>query len=197
MTTFSRKNYRKQPPIAWQNFENGMLTIIIPSAVALITGFEFTNELFATRLTLFINIGLVAIIKFISMMLGNSQPSVEPKNNNNNMVGILLIVLMAMGFSCTQIDPARGETISFVQAFKHCVTSTSYLAWAYGLSALSLVAVFFTYKTQRVSDNVKLFIYTACLFTLVMAWVYIPGEVQINTTIEQAARGNYFRYPTK
>jgi hypothetical protein len=43
--------------------------VIIPAAVAVIGTWGFKNELQATRLTLILNVALVAVIKFIGMML--------------------------------------------------------------------------------------------------------------------------------
>lgn len=72
-TTFSPANIRKPAPKRWRKFEDGMLTLLIPAAVAIVQGYEFSNELLATRTILWINIGLVAVIKFVGMMLANGE----------------------------------------------------------------------------------------------------------------------------
>lgn len=71
--TFSVNNASKPAPKWWRKLENGLLLILIPAAVAIIQGFHFDDELFAARLMLYINIGLVAIIKFIGVMLANGE----------------------------------------------------------------------------------------------------------------------------
>jgi len=50
-----------------------MLTLLIPAAVAIVQGYEFSNELLDTRTILWINVGMVAVIKFIGMMLANGE----------------------------------------------------------------------------------------------------------------------------
>lgn len=62
-------------PRWWRNLERGMLLIIIPASVAVVSTWQFSNELYATRLTLIINVALGAIIKFIGMMM------VDPDDN--------------------------------------------------------------------------------------------------------------------
>jgi len=56
-------------PAWWRNLERGLLIVLIPATVAIIQTWGFADELKATRLTLIINVALVAIVKFIGMML--------------------------------------------------------------------------------------------------------------------------------
>ena len=68
-TQFSPKGASRPAPVWWRNLERGLLMVLIPAAVAVIGTWGFKNELQATRLTLIVNVALVAVIKFIGMML--------------------------------------------------------------------------------------------------------------------------------
>jgi hypothetical protein len=74
-TQFSSKGASRPAPGWWRNLERGLLMVIIPAAVAIIGTWGFKNELQATRLTLIVNVALVAVIKFVGMML------VDPDDN--------------------------------------------------------------------------------------------------------------------
>jgi hypothetical protein len=68
-TQFSPKGSSRPAPVWWRNLERGLLMVLIPATVAIIGTWGFKNELQATRLTLIVNVALVAVIKFIGMML--------------------------------------------------------------------------------------------------------------------------------
>lgn len=68
-TKVSAVGASRPAPRWWRNLERGLLMVIIPAAVAIIGTWGFKNELQATRLTLIVNVALVAVIKFIGMML--------------------------------------------------------------------------------------------------------------------------------
>lgn len=72
-TQFSSKGSSRPAPGWWRNLERGLLMVIIPAAVAIIGTWGFKNELQATRLTLIVNVALVAVIKFIGMMLVDTE----------------------------------------------------------------------------------------------------------------------------
>lgn len=74
-TQISAAGATRPAPKWWRNLERGLLMVIIPAAVAIIGTWGFKNELQATRLTLIVNVALVAVIKFIGMML------VDPDDN--------------------------------------------------------------------------------------------------------------------
>lgn len=72
-TQFSSKGASRPGPKWWRNLERGLLMVIIPAAVAIIGTWGFANELAAARLTLIINVALVAVIKFVGMMLVDTE----------------------------------------------------------------------------------------------------------------------------
>jgi hypothetical protein len=72
-TTFKKENASKPAPRWWRKLEDGLLMILIPATVAVILGWGFTDEAFVTKLTLFINVGFVALIKFVGKMLANGE----------------------------------------------------------------------------------------------------------------------------
>lgn len=73
MPTFSTQNTNKPAPKWWRKLENGLLMVLIPAMVAILMGWGFQDEAFANKLILLINTGLVALIKFIGMMLANGE----------------------------------------------------------------------------------------------------------------------------
>lgn len=125
--------------------------------------------------------------------IGPATPAPAP---NNNIIGLLVICFTMLGFSSSAQEVNPQANISFMQALKHCMTASSFWMWAYGLTALSIIGIAFAYRSNRLTDFQKLVAYVICFIVFVLAWIYIPSEVQINTTLEQAARGAYFRYPT-
>lgn len=72
-TQFSPKGMSRPAPVWWRNLERGLLMILIPAAIAVVSTWGFENELYVTRLTLIINVALVAVIKFIGMMLVDTE----------------------------------------------------------------------------------------------------------------------------
>lgn len=72
-TQFSSKGMSRPAPSWWRNLERGLLMVMIPAAVAIIGTWGFENELYATRLTLIVNVALVAVIKFVGMMLVDTE----------------------------------------------------------------------------------------------------------------------------
>ena len=71
--TFSPDNTNRPAPKWWRKLEDGLLMILIPASVAILMGWDFKDEAFATKLTLIINTGFVALIKFIGKMLANGE----------------------------------------------------------------------------------------------------------------------------
>lgn len=69
----SKNNFSKPAPRAWRKFEDGMLMVMIPATVAIVMGWGFKDEAFANKITLLINVGLVALIKFIGKFLANGE----------------------------------------------------------------------------------------------------------------------------
>mgnify|MGYP003491494432 FL=1 len=75
--TFNSGNVGKPAPKWWRKLENGILMIVIPSTVGILMGWGFKDEAFANKLILLINTGLVALVKFIGMMLANGDDYVS------------------------------------------------------------------------------------------------------------------------
>lgn len=74
-TQISASGATRPAPKWWRNLERGLLLVLIPAAVMVIQSWKFTDELKATRIILIVNVLLVAVIKFIGMML------VDPDDN--------------------------------------------------------------------------------------------------------------------
>jgi hypothetical protein len=79
--TFSAGNAGKPAPKWWRKLENGLLMVIIPSTVGILMGWGFKDEAFANKLILLINTGLVALVKFIGMMLANGDDYISNMSN--------------------------------------------------------------------------------------------------------------------
>lgn len=75
--TFNSGNVGKPAPKWWRKLENGLLMVLIPAAVAMLMGWGFQNPSKADRAILLINTGLVALIKFIGMMLADGDDYVS------------------------------------------------------------------------------------------------------------------------
>lgn len=90
-TKFSADGLKRPAPKAWRNFERGMLLVLIPSVVLILQSWKFENELQSTRLTLIINVGVVAIIKFVGMCLvdtdDNYVSNITPPDSNTTITG--------------------------------------------------------------------------------------------------------------
>lgn len=71
--TFNAGNTGKPAPKWWRKLENGLLMILIPSTVAILMGWGFKDPSKADRVILMINTGLVALIKFVGLMLANGD----------------------------------------------------------------------------------------------------------------------------
>ena len=90
-TQFSSKGSSRPAPGWWRNLERGLLMVIIPAAVAIIGTWGFKNELQATRLTLIVNVALVAVIKFIGMMLVDTDDNYVsnlPQNEQDKITDV-------------------------------------------------------------------------------------------------------------
>lgn len=67
-----KDNIKRPPPRWWRNFEDGMLMILIPATVAIIMSWGFPDVI-TTKIILVINVGVVAIIKFIGKLISNGE----------------------------------------------------------------------------------------------------------------------------
>lgn len=76
-TTFNYKNAQKPAPRWWRKLEDGLLMILIPATVGILTGIKWKDPEAAARWTLYINTGLVAVIKFVGRMLANGEEYVQ------------------------------------------------------------------------------------------------------------------------
>lgn len=72
-TVISSQGASRPAPRWWRNLERGLLLVIIPAAVAIVSSWGFKDELQAARLMLIINVALVAVVKFIGMMLVDTE----------------------------------------------------------------------------------------------------------------------------
>jgi len=70
--TFSPDNSNRPAPTCWRKLENILLVILIPAATTIIMGaVDDPNK--SAKLVLYINTGLVAVIKAVGIMLANGQ----------------------------------------------------------------------------------------------------------------------------
>jgi hypothetical protein len=68
-TIISSQGASRPAPKWWRNFERGMLLVMIPATVLVLQSWKFNDELQAMRIILIVNVALTALIKFIGMML--------------------------------------------------------------------------------------------------------------------------------
>lgn len=68
-TIISSTGASRPAPKWWRNLERGMLVVMIPAMVIILQSWEFNDKLQATRIILIVNVALTALIKFIGMML--------------------------------------------------------------------------------------------------------------------------------
>jgi hypothetical protein len=80
----SLQNLSRPAPKQWRKFEDAMLTILIPAIVLIVTSWGFKNEALANKITLLVNVGLVALIKVIGKLLANGEEyaPVQPVEEN-------------------------------------------------------------------------------------------------------------------
>lgn len=72
-TRISGQGATRPAPKWWRNLERGLLIVLIPAAVAIVQAWGFSDEVKALRLTLIINVALVALVKFTGMMLVDTE----------------------------------------------------------------------------------------------------------------------------
>jgi hypothetical protein len=72
-TKISQQGLNRPAPKWWRNLERGLLLLLIPAATAIIQSWKFADEITALKLNLIINTGLTAVIKFIGMMLVDTE----------------------------------------------------------------------------------------------------------------------------
>lgn len=68
-TVISAQGATRPAPKWWRNLERGLLLILIPAATVIIQSWGFNNEALALKINLIVNTGITALIKFIGMML--------------------------------------------------------------------------------------------------------------------------------
>lgn len=71
-TRISAAGATRPAPKWWRNFERGTLMVLIPSAVAILQGWGLDDAV-STKAMLMVNVGLVAVIKFVGMMLVDTE----------------------------------------------------------------------------------------------------------------------------
>lgn len=72
-TKISAAGATRPAPKWWRNLERGLLLVMIPAIVLTLQSWQFANELQATRIILIVNVVLTALIKFIGMMLVDTE----------------------------------------------------------------------------------------------------------------------------
>jgi hypothetical protein len=72
-TIISSQGTKRPAPRWWRNLERGLLLMLIPSATVIIQSWGFSDENLALKINLIVNTGLTAVIKFIGMMLIDTE----------------------------------------------------------------------------------------------------------------------------
>jgi hypothetical protein len=72
-TKISQQGLNRPAPKWWRNLERGLLLALIPAATVIIQSWQFADEVTALKLNLIINTGLTALVKFIGMMLVDTE----------------------------------------------------------------------------------------------------------------------------
>lgn len=72
-TVISSQGASRPAPRWWRNLERGMLLIMIPAATVIIQSWDFSDETLTLKINLIVNTGLAAIIKFVGMMLVDTE----------------------------------------------------------------------------------------------------------------------------
>lgn len=68
-TIISSQGASRPAPRWWRNLERGLLLMLIPAATVMIQSWGFKDETLALKINLIVNTGLTAVIKFVGMML--------------------------------------------------------------------------------------------------------------------------------
>jgi hypothetical protein len=68
-TIISSQGTKRPAPRWWRNLERGLLLMLIPAATVIIQSWGFADENLSLKINLVVNTGLTAIIKFVGMML--------------------------------------------------------------------------------------------------------------------------------
>lgn len=84
--------------------------------------------------------------------------------------------------------------IPFSQAFAHCASTGSFWAWIVVAVILAAVAVYGYIINAREGNPYSPLYLGAALLVIGLALFYRPGEISVNTTPEQAARGVFIGY---
>lgn len=72
-TRISASGATRPAPKWWRSLERGLLLVLIPAAVLVLQSWGFKDELQATRIILIVNVALVAVVKFVGMMLVDTE----------------------------------------------------------------------------------------------------------------------------
>lgn len=72
-TQISAAGATRPAPKWWRNLERGLLLMLIPAATVIIQSWGFKDEMLALKINLIVNTGLTAVIKFIGMMLVDTE----------------------------------------------------------------------------------------------------------------------------
>jgi hypothetical protein len=72
-TVISSQGASRPAPKWWRNLERGLLLMLIPAATVIIQSWGFADEALALKINLIVNTGLTAVIKFVGMMLVDTE----------------------------------------------------------------------------------------------------------------------------
>lgn len=110
--------------------------------------------------------------------------------------GVTVLLLMSAMFTGCQSPNDPNENISMLDAFRHCLTLDYYKWWVAGVTfaavALWLILGYID-RNKDVNAGVKFFGRILIVFAWIISVVALPSDVSANTTVEQAARGAYYR----
>lgn len=72
-TIISSQGASRPSPKWWRNLERGLLLMLIPAATVIIQSWGFADQNLALKINLIVNTGLTAVIKFVGMMLVDTE----------------------------------------------------------------------------------------------------------------------------
>lgn len=75
-STFSSGNINKPAPRWFRKLEMGVCMILIPAAITVLQSAGLDDKL-STRLQLYLSVGVVALFKFMGIMLANGEDYVQ------------------------------------------------------------------------------------------------------------------------
>lgn len=104
---------------------------------------------------------------------------------------LLTIILLA---SCGGAGVQPTDNITWGTAFNHVSQSFSYWLWVFLALIAAAAYVWAITKSKDGWTHGRVLILFVALALLMASIMYLPSEIAVNTTVEQAARGVFIGY---